>query len=343
MSETPRFESRIFSQPFLSRRRRMRAPAAYIRLLRLPGILTAFADVVAGSLVGTIPSGTYPSLWAVGWLVVASGCIYAAGMVLNDAFDLEEDALDRPERPLPSGAVKLKGAVFLASALLAIGLTAAAASGKAVAFYIALAIALLVVLYDGYAKRLRHVGPPVMASLRSLNLRMGASVGSGLACGWHLEYILGPALVLCAYTLGLSLLAECETSERRARAAFWAAAGFTVVLLAAVFFLRPANPFSRAALCLLLAALLAKSFVAAKAPPGVLRRRHGSKAPLRSLVGSGIIGIIALDAAFVLAWWQPALAGVPHSWLIGTLGALMLMSVIPVSMLAKIEPFASLT
>ena len=32
-------------------------------------------------------------------------CLYAAGMVLNDAFDAELDARERPERPIPSGRI----------------------------------------------------------------------------------------------------------------------------------------------------------------------------------------------------------------------------------------------
>ena len=35
-------------------------------------------------------------------LVGASSCLYLAGMVLNDYFDRDKDAQERPARPIPS-------------------------------------------------------------------------------------------------------------------------------------------------------------------------------------------------------------------------------------------------
>ena len=49
-------------------------------------------------------------------------CLAAAGNVVNDIFDLEVDRVNRPERPLPSGAVTLREAKILTASLVTLGL-----------------------------------------------------------------------------------------------------------------------------------------------------------------------------------------------------------------------------
>ena len=74
----------------------------YLRLFRISNIITVIADTTAAFLLvqGSLsPAGGWLSL------MVASCLIYTAGMILNDVFDLEVDQQQRPERPLPSGAI----------------------------------------------------------------------------------------------------------------------------------------------------------------------------------------------------------------------------------------------
>jgi 4-hydroxybenzoate polyprenyltransferase len=76
----------------------------WCRLVRLPNLLTVPGDVLAGFAVASaLGGGTGTSgLAAVAGAVVL---LYAAGLVLNDLVDLAEDAVARPGRPLPSGAI----------------------------------------------------------------------------------------------------------------------------------------------------------------------------------------------------------------------------------------------
>jgi len=53
-------------------------------------------------------------------------CLAAAGNVVNDIYDLEVDRVNRPERPLPSGALTLGEAKALTAILVALGLISAA-------------------------------------------------------------------------------------------------------------------------------------------------------------------------------------------------------------------------
>ena len=69
----------------------------WLRLMRLPNVFTAIADVTMGYLFVHSSVGVPERLACV---VLASASLYLAGMVLNDVFDVEIDARERPFRPL---------------------------------------------------------------------------------------------------------------------------------------------------------------------------------------------------------------------------------------------------
>src|SRR4051812_8541428 len=105
----------------------------YARLLRLPNVFTAFADIALGACVATsFGTEKYDGervLVAAILLAFASGCLYLAGTVWNDYFDLEEDTRDRPFRPLPSKQVSLRTAAVIGVVLFVFGLGFAVLSG----------------------------------------------------------------------------------------------------------------------------------------------------------------------------------------------------------------------
>src|SRR5262249_61032160 len=60
----------------------------YAQLIRLPNVFTALADICLGALaVGALPGRWLPFTF----LLLASACLYSAGMVWNDYFDFEQD------------------------------------------------------------------------------------------------------------------------------------------------------------------------------------------------------------------------------------------------------------
>src|SRR2546427_505844 len=77
--------------------------AGLLALVRPPNVFTAVADSAAGLLLARRagPVAGDPGLWC----LAASACLYLGGIALNDYFDREVDAVERPERPIPSGAV----------------------------------------------------------------------------------------------------------------------------------------------------------------------------------------------------------------------------------------------
>ena len=80
---------------------------AYLQLLRLPNVFTAMADMLLGFLFTHQTLEPWPQFVL---LLGSSSLLYLAGMVLNDYFDRDQDARERPLRPIPSGRVSAANA-----------------------------------------------------------------------------------------------------------------------------------------------------------------------------------------------------------------------------------------
>lgn len=166
----------------------MRRAFAYLKLLRAGTLFSPGADVAAGLCLAGLP-------WSVdaGRAVLASICLYAAGMVLNDHADRHLDARQRPERPIPSGQIAPASALLLGSVLLATSLAVAPCK----AYYAVMAA--LVLGYDYVLKANAITGALVMGSLRALNLAAGAVVVTATAPP--------RVVVIAAATYGLYIVA----------------------------------------------------------------------------------------------------------------------------------------
>src|SRR6476660_3397733 len=75
---------------------------AYLELIRAPAVFTALADVMLGFFFAYRPTLFDPQLpptppWALLVILLgASALLYTAGMALNDFFDAQVDARERP-------------------------------------------------------------------------------------------------------------------------------------------------------------------------------------------------------------------------------------------------------
>ncbi|MEU1182472.1 SCO3242 family prenyltransferase [Streptomyces sp. NPDC005820] len=149
-----------------------RSPRARLRdwaeLLRVPALFTVPGDALAGAAA----AGLRPNR-GTAYAVFASLCLYQAGMALNDWADRDEDAVDRPHRPLPSGRISPTAALGAAGLLTAAGLTFAARAGRP-ALGPASALTATVWAYDLWAKH-TAAAPAAMAAARALDLLLGAT------------------------------------------------------------------------------------------------------------------------------------------------------------------------
>jgi 4-hydroxybenzoate polyprenyltransferase len=177
------------------------------RLLRLSLAPSAAADVAAGLVLGgrgRFPAGPGP------WLLIgASLAIYTGALALNDWADRGRDAVERPGRPLPSGAVRAGTALAVAVGLFAAGIALACAARPASGAWMA-ALALAAALYD-LGARGPWLGPALLGLCRAANL------GAGLS--WSGPGGLPPAGLLLAaglygaYVLAASRLGRMEDRE----------------------------------------------------------------------------------------------------------------------------------
>ncbi len=288
-----------------------RAPRAWLQLVRLPNVLTAAADSLAGWLLAGGSLGE-PRRW--GPLVAASMVLYAAGMALNDAFDLEVDRRERPSRPIPSGRVPLKAAFTVGFAGLLLGPLLAWSSGSTAAPAVAAGLALAILAYDAGGKK-TPLGPLIMGSCRALNLLLGLS--SAPSIGW-------PAwLAVSMYGLfvaGITWTSRSETESGRTRNLLGGLAVQDIALLGLVVAASQAGRFAgvKAGFPLIpVEALLVLTLVGLAINTSAARAiREPIPARIQETVKAGIFSLVWIDAALVAAVRDvPHAAAVAGIWL----------------------------
>lgn len=278
---------------------------AWLRLLRIPNLATAAADPLAGYLVVSRAGELDWPPPACGLAVAAVVALYAAGMVLNDLCDAELDRRERPERPLPSGAIAPSTAAAVGFGLLAAGV---ALSGLAAWFVaspwpavVGLGLAAAIWLYDRHAKG-TPAGPLVMGGCRAAAWLLGMTAAGGPT--QPAEWMIPAGMGL--YVAGITLYARDEAG--RSRQAMLTAA--TIVMLvglvvaAGFVWLPDRGPIELAAgarmpvaTWLLLWTLIATSILY-RAALGAVDPAVGR---VRFAIGNCIMSIITLDAVLVLA------------------------------------------
>jgi len=98
--------------------------SGYLRLMRLVNCLMMGFAVIVGAVLAS--SNTLNNLWQnliYGFLT--GFMLTAASMTINDYYDREIDAINEPNRPIPSGLIKPKESLVFAFALTTIGFVAA--------------------------------------------------------------------------------------------------------------------------------------------------------------------------------------------------------------------------
>lgn len=260
----------------------------YLELLRPPNVVTATADILAGAAVsGVALPGAVP------WLLGATVGLYAGGVVLNDYFDREIDAVERPERPIPSGRVPAAHAAALGGALLAAGVLLGFGASTT-AGTLAAATAALVLLYDARAKRHAVTGPLTMGACRAANLLLGmAAVPTAPADHWPLALL--PLVYIAAVTMVSR--GEVHGGKRGAAALALISLGGVVAVLGWV----AAGSGSGRLAALALLALLAWRVL----PP--FWRVYGAPQPgaIRLAVRAGVLSLVLVDATIGSAFGGP--------------------------------------
>lgn len=275
--------------------------ADLLRLGRVSNLPTVWTNGLTGLVLGggtLLDPRTLP-------LLLALSLFYVGGMYLNDAFDAEIDRNERPERPIPSGAIDLRsvfaasGAMFMVglSLLTWVGFVAANGTGGWPSLA-GLVLVTSIVVYDWHHKQ-NPFSPFIMAACR-----MMVYITAGLCflvppSAW----LLLAAVLLFSYLIGLTYIAKQENQSKidSLQPAFL----FAPPLLFAAYLVFTETGFT------LIVAFLALIAVVGIAMWMLNRRLPGDIGLAVSVL---IAGICLLDAVFLagageamLAWW--AIAG----------------------------------
>ena len=283
-------------------RSRDRVPAV-LRLLRPFNAVLSLAAVALGAVLAA-GRAAFEAPVPLALAVLSAALVGSASNALNDVVDLDIDRINRPDRPLPSGAVGVGAARALWAVLSAAGVAAGAAVSAALGGIAAGSVALLW-LYNVRLKGTPGPGNVVAAGVIALALLYGAlAVGGPRPAVWA-----GVALTFLL-VLGREVAKDVEDAvgdaahgartlavvlgERRAAAVALAVMGLTLAALPAATLLGLGRSFLLYVLpcagCLLAAGWALG--VGLAAPEAVLRARAGgARAWLKASMVAGLLAL----------------------------------------------------
>ncbi|MGH2567750.1 MAG: geranylgeranylglycerol-phosphate geranylgeranyltransferase [Bacteroidota bacterium] len=180
---------------------------AALELLRPLNTFIVFLTIAAASIVaGGGPADWQPILLA----ALAGALIAASGYAINDYFDVEIDAVNRPQRPLPRGALRKAEAWWIWRLCSSAGVVMSAFVGPVV-----LAIALFWVLslyfYSRRFKKSALVGNLIIGLATGLAFVYGGAVVA------QLERSFVPAMFAFLINLARELVKDVEDREGDAK------------------------------------------------------------------------------------------------------------------------------
>lgn len=186
----------------------------YLQLIRLPNVFTTPSNILAGyfAAVTTTTAAEADGVHLIA-LMVSSGLLYIAGIVLNDYFDIEIDKKERPSRPLPSGKISKGYALTIAIVALLIANIIALVVGP-ISLAISLALTLLIIAYD-YQLKYSVLGPFAMGGTRSLNVIFGASPVLLYTDNHSVAIVAAAAASLFFYVSSITILSKKEVGKER--------------------------------------------------------------------------------------------------------------------------------
>lgn len=198
--------------------------------MRPANIVTSVADVLAGITISGYIFGPEIDFLPIILLCLSTIGLYGGGIVFNDVFDFELDKIERPERAIPSGAVKLSEAIVLGLFLLVFGILSAFLYSM-LSGIIAILIAVCALVYNKFSKHHPFIGPLNMGTCRGLNLLLGVSI---IAYSLNNSYII--AVVHLIYIFSITIISRGEVHGSNKNKLFLGAFLYALVIGVMLFF-----------------------------------------------------------------------------------------------------------
>ncbi|RRQ47674.1 ubiquinone biosynthesis protein UbiA [Maribacter algicola] len=285
----------------------MKKIMGFARLARPANLPTAAADIFGGIALALFSTSVgIPDFISVNGqgilsLVFASVFLYAGGVVFNDVFDAKLDAVERPERPIPSGIIPKNQAVIWGLLLFIFGLSLAF-SVNTLSGVLAGILIFSIIGYDALAKKHAFFGPLVMGVCRGLNLLLGMSILGQLDLWWV-------SFVPLIYIFAITLISRGEVhGDNKGHIAI---AGLLYALVLAFIAVTIALKTSHILVSLPFIALF--GFMVFK--PLLDAYRENSPKNIKRAVMAGVLSLIVMDACWTTGFSQ---------WYLGLLVLLLL-------------------
>ena len=155
-----------------------------IKISRPLNLLIVFLSVIVAGFICSENNKIIPSTILAG---ISASFIAAAGYVINDYFDINIDRINRPDRPLVSGGLSIKTAIYYYFIASIIGLTFALLINL-LSFVIAAVTIILLFIYSFKFKSIIILGNFTIAALTGL-----AFIYGGVSVG-NIDFAIIPAL-----------------------------------------------------------------------------------------------------------------------------------------------------
>ncbi|MGY4383766.1 4-hydroxybenzoate polyprenyltransferase [Pedobacter sp. UYP24] len=220
----------------------MKKLIGYLRLMRPANVVTSVADVLAGIAIagyflptalytnGGLTLGSGPPFIPVLLLCISTIGLYSGGIIMNDVFDAELDAVERPERPIPSGLISKNAATIFGGICFFIGIFAAGMLSRN-AQYLSATIMVSCLIYDKFLKHSSLFGPINMGLCRGLNLLLGISILQGAVQQyWYL------AIVPIIYIAAITMISRGEVHGGGKNTLYFAAVLYVLVIAGIIYF-----------------------------------------------------------------------------------------------------------
>lgn len=183
--------------------------SAVIKLIRPWNFLITFISIIVAVLISADNKTLlqFPEIIEIMLLAALSGSLTAsAGYIINDYFDIRIDLINRPQRPLPAGLIKLNEAAVLYFVLFFSSLLVSAAI-NVLTFLLVLIASNLLFLYSYKIKRVMLLGNLLVAFLSGL-----AFIYGGAAVN-NIKAVLFPALMAFLINSIREVLKDIEDIE----------------------------------------------------------------------------------------------------------------------------------
>ena len=179
---------------------------SYLQLVRIHNVIGSALSALMGYIVSShwniIPLKVITSM-----LVVS--LVAAGGYIINDVYDVEIDKINKPYRPIPSGAVSIRSARNLAYITSILGIVISAILGI-IPMLVAIITVVLLFLYASTLKKSGLLGNIIVALASALSAFYG---GLAYFSGNWLYWVTIPTIYIFFFTLTREFIKGIEDYE----------------------------------------------------------------------------------------------------------------------------------